>query len=395
MKKDTTLTALILSAGYSSRMNELKPLLSLNRSLVVEHTITCFRRAGINDIRVVLGYRAGDLVPIVDRHGVRYILNDRFKEGMYSSIRKGVESFERNIEAFFLLPVDMPIVDSETIKKLAVAYSNTGARIIYPCFQGFRGHPPLIATEYIQEILTTEQPDGMRGLLRRHEKDAVDIEAEDLGILIDINTPFEYRHLLDLDSSRTAPTLTVCYNLLRDLHVSEKIINHSQKVAAIARKIAAYLNRHGFGLDLSLIEASALLHDIAKGRRRHDQTGSEIILKLGYPKVAAIVGSHVNIDLVTRDYLDEAEVIYLADKLVQENRIVPLQNRFAGARELFKDNPEIIEAVEQRFQNAETILQRIEKINGEKIYNILGDSPYEPYHHLHHTPLRTTVTPID
>ena len=48
------LTALILAAGYSSRMGDFKPLLPLNGKPVIAQTISSFHEAGITDIRVVV-----------------------------------------------------------------------------------------------------------------------------------------------------------------------------------------------------------------------------------------------------------------------------------------------------------------------------------------------------
>lgn len=47
------IVALILAAGYSSRIGKFKPLLALDGKPVIEWAINSFRAAGITDIRVV------------------------------------------------------------------------------------------------------------------------------------------------------------------------------------------------------------------------------------------------------------------------------------------------------------------------------------------------------
>ena len=52
--------AIILAAGFSGRMVEFKPLLSLGGITVMERCVTLFREAGIDDVRVVTGHRGAD-----------------------------------------------------------------------------------------------------------------------------------------------------------------------------------------------------------------------------------------------------------------------------------------------------------------------------------------------
>ena len=61
-RESYNITALILAAGYSSRMGSFKPLLSFNGVCALERVTALFKEVGIEDIRVVLGYRAEELL---------------------------------------------------------------------------------------------------------------------------------------------------------------------------------------------------------------------------------------------------------------------------------------------------------------------------------------------
>ena len=54
----TGISAIILAAGFSSRMGELKGLLSLGGRTLLEHCVALFRDCGIEDVVVVTGHRA-------------------------------------------------------------------------------------------------------------------------------------------------------------------------------------------------------------------------------------------------------------------------------------------------------------------------------------------------
>ena len=61
---DQPIAALILAAGFSSRMKMVKPLLPMEGQTVIELVIGLFQMIGIADTLVVLGYAADQLIPV-------------------------------------------------------------------------------------------------------------------------------------------------------------------------------------------------------------------------------------------------------------------------------------------------------------------------------------------
>jgi len=196
LQVNSHIVAIILAAGFSSRMGVFKPLLSLGGSLMIEKTISSFLQAGLNDIRVVVGYRADEIIPLLIRLGVLPVVNEDYPSGMYSSIRAGVRTLNEEDAAFFLMPGDLPFVKPETIANIALVFSQKGVSILHPTFKGRRGHPPLISARYRDSILFGEPAGGLRSLLVEHEGDAIEIEVDDAGILTDLDTPEDYRKVL-------------------------------------------------------------------------------------------------------------------------------------------------------------------------------------------------------
>ena len=191
------IAAIILAAGYSSRMGAFKPLLPFGATTVLERSIDLFRAAGIDDIRVVVGHRADELLPLLARRQVQPLLNARYQEGMFSSVVTAAASLERASKAFFLLPVDFPLVRQETVELLVRAYQGAAVNILYPACRGQRGHPLLLATSYRDVILSWQGNGGLRALLKQYQGDAATIETGDEGILLDMDTPEDYERLQD------------------------------------------------------------------------------------------------------------------------------------------------------------------------------------------------------
>jgi molybdenum cofactor cytidylyltransferase len=191
--------AVILAAGYSRRMGSFKPLLPFGKTTVIERVIATIRDAGVETIRVVVGWNAELLIPVLERCGTPWVRNDRFADGMYSSVQTGVRSLPPDVAAFFLVPGDMPLARSSTLVRLMTEWNGQPAAVLYPCHEGHRGHPPLIASQCIPDILREAPPGGLRALLGRHAADARDIEVADPGILTDLDTPDDYQKGLRKD----------------------------------------------------------------------------------------------------------------------------------------------------------------------------------------------------
>lgn len=195
-------SAIILAGGYSMRMKEFKPLLPLGASTVIENTINVFRNSGVYDITVVIGYRANELKALLDSIGVKWVYNENYHQGMYSSVVAGVSSLSTDKSGFFLLPADMPLVKKETIEELIKVYNSTEYDIIYPIYKGHRGHPPLISASLCPAIKNWEGGGGLRALLSEYQKLATQVEVTDESILIDMDTPEDYIKLYNSFSTR-------------------------------------------------------------------------------------------------------------------------------------------------------------------------------------------------
>jgi len=370
MRKKPRVVALVLAAGYSSRMGTFKPLAPLGTSSLIEEAVTRFLRAGIADVRVVVGHRADELTPVLDLLGIKWIFNAEYDRGMFSSVLAGLKSFEPNVDAFFLLPCDIPLVNPETILALLSVYNRNDPKIIHPRFDGQRGHPPLIPAAYLKENLSPDYPGGLRALLSCFEPNTIDVDVPDENILLDCDTPSDFRILVESRSRESIPTEGECEAVCSRLKVSEQVIAHSRLVAELARTLAAFLNCTGLALDLPLIIAAGRLHDIARGQPDHAGAGSKLIARMGYPRVGAVVAKHMDIQFHGPS-VDEADLIYFADKCVEEDRLVSVEERFERSMSRYAGRPDILKKIIRRFEDAKNIGRRIEALLGCPVDNIV------------------------
>jgi len=130
------------------------------------------------------------------------------------------------------------------------------------------------------------------------------------------------------------PSRVECLALMSRMEMPVHIRKHSMMVAIMAVFLGRLLNGNGIRLDLRLLEAGALLHDIAKARglqtgENHSQLGAKMVGELGFELLAPIVEDHATLDEAKlRGPVDESLLVNYADKRVKHDRIVTIGDRF-------------------------------------------------------------------
>ena len=365
------IAAVILAAGYSSRMQAWKPLLPLGDFTVIDQAIDLFRQSGIDDVVVVAGHRAAELAKALKDRPVRCVINEKYEQGMYESVVTGVRALAADTAAFFLLPVDVPLVKNRTIRLLVRHFAAGTKKILYPAFQGKRGHPPLISTEFVPEIITGGRPDGLRSLLAEYEAAAADVAVLDEGVLLDMDMPEDYIRVQERFRQRGIPSPAECTAILEWMKAKPGTVQHGRQVARTAVAFAVRLNNTGLRLNIPLLEAAGLLHDLAKRRKDHARVGGCILRALGCKQVSELVACHMDLDFSPDSVPDEAALLYLADKVTVEDRFVPLEERVALALAKYADDGPAQAAVVRRLAAARNIEAAVSKISGRQAENMV------------------------
>jgi putative nucleotidyltransferase with HDIG domain len=353
-------------------MAEFKPLLPLAGITALERSIGIFRAAGIAEVIAVVGHRAEELRPLAERAGARCVFNPHFEQGMFSSISVGSRALGGWVEAAFILPSDIPLIRPHTIRQMASVFVTRRDGIVYPVFEGRRGHPPLIKRKILAEAATECAAGPLSDLLARHESEAINLLVADHGIHMDMDTPAEYDALRIMANRRDIPTRAECEAILAGQSVEPTQVRHSRKVAEVAERITQALTHGGLSLNLELVCAGALLHDLAKGRPDHANVGAELLRSMDFPQVAKIVSTHT--DLNFSGLLDESAIVYLADKLVRGENIVTLDQRFGPALTRFSNNPPALHAAQSRLGTAQAVALAVEKQLEAPLASIVGEA---------------------
>jgi putative nucleotidyltransferase with HDIG domain len=133
--------------------------------------------------------------------------------------------------------------------------------------------------------------------------------------------------------AKMVPSRDLCFQLMDRYGMWENIKAHSIMVQKISTLLADSLRDAGENLHTNLVTAGALMHDIGKSLclesgEDHAAKGVEICLENHLEEIAGIVGEHIRLKhFDEKAPISEKEIVYYADKRVNHDRIVSLDER--------------------------------------------------------------------
>lgn len=150
--------------------------------------------------------------------------------------------------------------------------------------------------------------------------------------------------------------------IYRKCKTPERVIRHMKMVAQVTREILDGIcaQQDVFSREeQKLVCLAALLHDVRRTEKQHARRSAEFLRKEGYKNVADLVALHHSIMKNEQDHLELHEILFYADKLVMDDRIVSVDRRFAKSFAKCKGIPEAERKHQQLFDKTVQIGRKI------------------------------------
>ncbi len=201
--------ALLLAAGESRRMGQLKALLPWQGDTLLARQLDALSNAGIDRIVVVLGHRWEELrAELEGRPGVDWVVNPDYLQGKTTSIKAGLRALAPPVpESLLLLNVDQPR-SAATLDYLLRQHRAAASLVTIPTYDGKGGHPIILDAALLDELRRIdEETQGLRAVARRHKEFTQRVAVDTPEVLWDLNTPEQYQAALAAwgESSGKAP----------------------------------------------------------------------------------------------------------------------------------------------------------------------------------------------
>lgn len=343
--------AVIVAAGLSSRMKDFKPLMKIGDKTILETAINNFRLLGAGEIVVVTGFRSIDIEKQLEGNNIKIVKNENYSTThMFDSVCIGLKELSHMVTMAFVTPADSPFVQQFTLKKMVEEMEAGNLETVQPLYNKMDGHPLLLNINALKLILEHDGTMGLKGAISKIEK-FKKLNFADPGIIMDADNITAYFKLLEFNMHKNCPSVKLCEEIQDYFNMSDNVKSHCNKVAHIALNICGKLSEKGIILNQDIIIAASMLHDIAKGNPMHAKVGAMWLKDMGYNKISEIVEEHMELESIS-DTITEKEVVFLADKIVQGDNLVSINERFSLKEKLYNQDEAIIEKVKKRKEQA-------------------------------------------
>ncbi|WP_429103538.1 selenium-dependent xanthine dehydrogenase [Enterococcus faecalis] len=189
-------SVIILASGNSQRMGQNKLFLKYQGKTFLEHTLTLVNQLDVLERILVVSPENQPAFPLPKN--IQLILNHQWQEGQSSSIRLGTE--QARGAGYLYLPSDQPLLTPKMLQPVLDKCQRN--KIIVPLQKdGCPSSPVLFGNQFRQELLTLTGETGGRMIYERFPEAVQMLRIATPGRLKDIDTPEEYRKLIQETNS--------------------------------------------------------------------------------------------------------------------------------------------------------------------------------------------------
>lgn len=192
---DNKISGVLLSAGKSERMGEMKALLPLQDRLVIEKLISEYLSSNIDELIVVVGYNGEKLESIINSlftsEKLRIVYNRDYELGMFTSVVKGVE--EAKYSNVLLGLVDQPLITKNIINRILDKFDFE--HIVIPSYNKKGGHP-VVFPGFVKSEILTKSSNTLKEVLDKFKDKTIYLESG-IEVVLDMDTKEDYEKILE------------------------------------------------------------------------------------------------------------------------------------------------------------------------------------------------------
>ena len=186
--------AIILAAGSSRRMGSQKLVLPYGKNTIIETVIDNVLNSAVDHVLVVLGADQERIRKTIGNRPVQFCHNQEHEKGMLSSVICGIRNLPSDAGTALIFLGDQPGIPPSVTNEVIDAYNEELKGIVIPLHNHRRGHPLLVDLKYRKQVESLDLEEGLRTLRHHFPDDVLEVEVDEAGILLDIDTRDDYNN---------------------------------------------------------------------------------------------------------------------------------------------------------------------------------------------------------
>ena len=162
------LFAVVLAAGESSRFGSTKQLAPYAGGTLVAHAMRAAESVCGRRTLLVVGNEWRNVVTACAPLAGFFARNPRYRDGLSTSIRSGIESVSGAAEAVLLMLADQALIREEDLRALIARWEEAPDSIVASAYSGTLGPPVIFPSEYFTELCTLSGDSGAKRLIDKY-----------------------------------------------------------------------------------------------------------------------------------------------------------------------------------------------------------------------------------
>ena len=193
MKKynNISIKKILLAAGCSKRYGDKNKLTeNFKGKHLIQHIIhTLLKVFDPCELLVILGHDSKVIKDIIDNKDIRIVKNEKYKNGIGTSISLGIQHLDSTVQGVMIIPADMPLISAEDLIKLENEFiAHNCKKVVLPRYKYTIGNPVILPKSYFATLKNLKEDFGARSQIK--EIDIVKVDC-DVGTIFDIDTSKE------------------------------------------------------------------------------------------------------------------------------------------------------------------------------------------------------------
>ena len=156
---------ILIAAGESKRLGRPKQLLPFRGMALLRYAAGVALEAGTGPVAVVLGANSEECREVLEGLSVRVAMNALWREGMGTSIAKGMEELcMEQLDSVIVMLCDQPAVTPETLRQLTMQQRATGKPVVASIYGDVTGPPVLFTSAFFSRLRSLRGSQGAKSL---------------------------------------------------------------------------------------------------------------------------------------------------------------------------------------------------------------------------------------
>lgn len=184
-------SAIIMAAGLSKRMNQNKLQMKINNKCIYEFIFKTIKDCGgcFNEIIVVA--KDDEILNKAVCLGFKTVRNEISHLGQSASVKLGIQNSGRT-DGYMFFVADQPFIKKDTIRKLLDVFEKNPNSIVMPCCRGTNGNPVIFSEEFKEQLMKLEGDTGGKLIIKNNIDKVINVQIQSEDEFIDIDTMEDY-----------------------------------------------------------------------------------------------------------------------------------------------------------------------------------------------------------